>query len=1227
MAAADYNNVVQQLYVAYFGRPADPVGLMNFTNSLNNISAPTTIGELTAAYNTNTSIKSLIDSFGTSTESAALYTGSTAAFVNSIFTNVLGRSPALEGLLFWSNAIDSGALTRGNAAAAIMAGAQTNTSAQGVIDAAVVANKVTVAANFTAALDTAAEVIAYSGSTAAATARSMLASVVDTTDTTAFQTTVTSTVSTIVAAPSTTGQSFTMATSTDNVSGTAGNDTITAAYSAVNGMSFQATDSIDGGSGTDTLSLGVGTAIVHQAASLKNVETITANFTAAGTVSLLGSTGVTALEAIGSTATATFSNIGSATTTLKVSNTDQDASFGFTAAAVAGTADTANVTVSGTTTGVALTINGATGNLETVAITSSGSSNILDSLTTTNATKLTVAGDQSLTVTAALEASIVTIDASAQTAGGVTATLGAAATVTGGAGNDSITLGAAAAAESITAGAGNDTITFAANLGATDTINGGDGTDTLVTVSAAIEAIDGSTTAHKISNVEVIQISDDATGAQTLLASNIGATKVVLAEDTAGAYGVTFATGGGTVVLGAGAAGDGGTDALGGDVTITANGTATTDTAAFEYGTATADGNAKNLATSGVETLTITNTKVADTIGTITMSSVSTGGASKVVFTGDKTMTVGAVTAATVDASALTSTAALVMTAASVGATSITGSANADTLYGIAASASTISGGAGNDSIVGGSAADNVTAGTGDDTVIGAAGNDVITAGDGNDRIDVSGGAGAVNVDGGVGNDTVILGGTLTATDTLNGGDGTDILSITAADITTASGMTFADATTLLANLSNFEKLSIADGLATSGTATNILDMTRFDSITNIVLNADGAAATQIAGVADATTIEFASGAMTATDVLTVALNSTTGTNTVSLKLNGAAANNEYGKATIAGVEVFNIESTSSDAATTTDNTIDLTISSATTVTITGAELLDLTGAVINATTVDASAATGGVKFTGSSANQTITGTATTDTLDGGAGADTISGGSGVDVLNGGSGADNITGGDGADVITGGSGNDTISLTETTAAVDDVVISSSEAGVNVDTISGFVTGASGDELQFSLAALEAVATSGGIATGATNFVMLGDATAEPTVAEDVTAAASVVQVLTGAGATAAAATANVFALSGTTFSTGSEVEDALEAGGAYELTLGAAGRDLAGNAFIVVYTDGTNAHVAAVHVQAVTAADTNFEAGNLKVVDLATLTGVTTIGASTFNLANFEFIA
>ena len=183
---SDYNSMAQKIYIAYMGRPADTEGLSNMTAQLLAANVPVTgatAADTTAfvnAYGTNATIKAIIDNFGTSPESVTLYgTGTTVAFVDAIFQQVLGRAPLLAGQTFWASALDTGAMTRGEAALRIVEGALNNTTAQGLTDATSIANKLAAALAFTTALDTPAEIAGYSGSAAAVSARNWLATVTD----------------------------------------------------------------------------------------------------------------------------------------------------------------------------------------------------------------------------------------------------------------------------------------------------------------------------------------------------------------------------------------------------------------------------------------------------------------------------------------------------------------------------------------------------------------------------------------------------------------------------------------------------------------------------------------------------------------------------------------------------------------------------------------------------------------------------------------------------------------------------------------------------------------------------------------------------------------------------------------------------------------------------------------------------------------------------------------
>jgi hypothetical protein len=84
-----------------------------------------------------------------------------------------------------------------------------------------------------------------------------------------------------------------------------------------------------------------------------------------------------------------------------------------------------------------------------------------------------------------------------------------------------------------------------------------------------------------------------------------------------------------------------------------------------------------------------------------------------------------------------------------------------------------------------------------------------------------------------------------------------------------------------------------------------------------------------------------------------------------------------------------------------------------------------------------------------------------------------ITGNGDANTLTGSKNADTISGGEGIDTITGGLGADAITLTETTAKVDTVVI---DGGLTKDTVTGFATGAGGDQVDLDISVLNAAGT-------------------------------------------------------------------------------------------------------------------------------------------------------
>jgi len=991
-------------------------------------------------------------------------------------------------------------------------------------------------------------------------------------------TTTSSSTSTTTTTTSAAGETLTLTTGIDSVTGGSGNDTINGGATSAATQTLNTLDSINGGAGTDTLAAVIAADVTP---GTQNVEVLNVSATGAATLDLVGSTGITTINNTGSSNTLTVSNIGG-DVALSLASTASGGTFNYAAADVAGTADSKTITLSGVTGG---TLNMGTG-VETLTVDSTGSANSLAGLST-SATTLNITGDQNFTIAAAGELTTqTTIDASALT-GKLTIQTDTTAnnTITSGSGADSITAdGGSAITETINAGAGNDTVTFDANLANADVVNGGDGTDTLVSTYALLQALTNATAAtDNISNFEKVTFTTAFTTNTTFTVASVQKTGIhtVTLDDLGIGAGanpntINFLAGDNTVNLAGVIAGS--------SFTLDAAGSATDDTLAINVTDSGADAiNGVTITTTDFETVTIdtsgTGAAVDQTLGAVTMSA-SLGGTTTLNVKGDNAVdTSGIITAGTIDFTGVTDTDGVTMGAAAASVTTITGSAGNDTLLGDASS--TISGGAGNDAITGG---------TGNDTLNGGDGDDTITLDTGTD-----------SVDGGAGNDIVVLSDTdASSGDVVSGGDGTDTLVLTEA-VTADEVVGYSSFETARFDEAVTQSMAV---LANNAFTTFIhSDAGGALSLTNV-----GSGVTTLSLLDDANTanVGFARLVDSSTNSLVIAGNTTGDT--------------QYGTITANNEETLTISS--GDATTETFESA-LAASDLTSLTITGTGAVTITGAITGATdlaTVDSSgnSALVTVNASTSAVNVTMTAGAGGATFTSGAGSDTLTGGNGVDTFVTGEGDDTLVGGAGADDFRGGLGADTLTLG---GGADNVILGNSDLAktgttVHVDTITDFAAGTGGDQVDLSVLGIEA------IMGGSNNIVAAGNMSTNVVAGTN-----AVVTYITAAYDLAGNANTTVLAVSGT-FANTNALETALETGGSRALTFNNAAA--ANDQMLVLYDDGTNTYLAAAEIGTTIANDAAAAAGDLTITNILTFGGmsdVTTAAFATGNNVNFDFIA
>jgi len=276
MAVADQFDTVQKLFIAFYQRPADPGGLRFWAQRVE------------AAGNE----AAVIDAFANSAEATDLYgpinSDTIGDVIDGIYQALFNRAPDEAGKAYYIQAFQSGEITAGNIALAVLNAAQND-------DALAIQNKLEVANEFTAQVDgrDLTDPAFGTGSTFAVTydaddveaARDILAGVTADPATVLSPADVTDVLKEQIADEGdaieneNSGNTFTLTVGVDTVAGTNANDVINALSvnpsTGVEGTTLNAFDSIDGGAGRDTLNVYLATGVnQQQLGSVKNVEVV-----------------------------------------------------------------------------------------------------------------------------------------------------------------------------------------------------------------------------------------------------------------------------------------------------------------------------------------------------------------------------------------------------------------------------------------------------------------------------------------------------------------------------------------------------------------------------------------------------------------------------------------------------------------------------------------------------------------------------------------------------------------------------------------------------------------------------------------------------------------------------------------------------------------------------------------------------------------------------------------
>jgi hypothetical protein len=513
---------LQELYVAYFGRAADPTGIDYWTNK----------GTSQAAFAAHMHAQN---------EFQANYgTKNVEAQVNQIYKNLFDREADVTGLEYWTLQINLGNLKVAEIATHLIYAAQNNSGSEA--DKTALSNRTAAAVAYTAEVrKTTADILAYAPTTTdpwvagdnITEAVSYLSGIDGTTEFTAAG--VTASVDKFTATSSDTAKTYVLTTGVDSFTGLSADDSFQTQMDATATLNTAGLlDTVDGGAGTDTLLVvnttanAVSTAL--QGTNITNIETFDYRATAGGNLDFDTAGSATTFKLTNLTGTSDFSDVRTTDTVSFVNGgAALDTTVTYNAASVTGTADSDTIVLNGITAGADIAFVGA---VETITLDVDAASSLADLVFASTTTAVNIDAAAALSVTTTLtNAGVTTYTVTGSGTVDLAPALGAAAvTYDAGAATGIQDILVGATNTTITTGSADDVVDMSTNLTYQDIIDLGAGSDT---IRVDLTSLSAGATDLNVSNTETLRLDNTTSNSGAIQMDNFAVDTVRFDDGTA----------------------------------------------------------------------------------------------------------------------------------------------------------------------------------------------------------------------------------------------------------------------------------------------------------------------------------------------------------------------------------------------------------------------------------------------------------------------------------------------------------------------------------------------------------------------------------------------------------------------------------------------------------------------------------------------------------------------